>query len=79
MNETITGEPAVSSSITGIAFLQANNINSELAVIYDPADPKKSIIEEDRETNNVAIYFIMLIGLLCIGISIASFLGYITF
>jgi hypothetical protein len=78
--EIISEKPFVyaSSDLSKIRTYK-NMINQSTAVLYDPNDPKKFVLTNEREFNYLISFLFILGGLFFIGLGICSILGYINF
>jgi len=52
-------------------------VDKQVSILYDPDDPKKFIVADERGFNYFAFVFCILVGLGGIIVSICSFIGYI--
>ena len=75
--ESITAEPCIyaSTDLSKVRSYQSK-IDTEIIVLYDPEDPKKFVIANERQFNYIVIFILIIGGLFFIVLSFANFLGY---
>jgi len=55
----------------------SNFINQAVPILYDPDDPKKFVLKNEKGFNYIVFVIFILAGLLFVGLSISWLLGYI--
>jgi hypothetical protein len=78
--ETVTAKPFLYAS-TDLSKIRSysNLIDTEVLVRYDPDDPKKFVLADEKSFNYVVFTIFILVGLFFIVLSICNFLGYVKF
>ena len=76
--ESIKAQPYVyaSTDLSKIRIYK-NMINQTVPILYDPGSPKKFVLAGEREFSYVIFFILILAGLVFVGLSISSILGYI--
>jgi|GEM_PF-846897 len=77
-DEVISEKPSLYAS-SGLSKIRSYKkmINKEVAVLYDPENPKKFILVDEIDFSYFALIFCTLIGLVFLIVSVGSILGYI--
>jgi hypothetical protein len=77
-NELITEEPLIYAS-TDLSIIESssNIIDKEVVIVYDPEDPKKYIVKDEKDLNYFALLLALLVALGFITVGFGSLLGYI--
>lgn len=54
-----------------------NNINKKITVIYTEKNPEKFVIKTEKDFNIGSIIFMLIVGLIFLGLSIGNLLGFL--
>ena len=76
--ELIKEQPFVYAS-TDLSKIRSykSMINQPVSILYDPDNPKKFVLTNEKEFNYLVLTICILVGSIFIALSIGSFLGYI--
>ena len=76
--DIIRGKPYVYAS-TDLSKIRTYSklINQSVPILYDPGDPKKFVLKNEKGFNYVVFIVCILAGLFFVGLSISWLLGYL--
>lgn len=59
------------------SFSFKDSVNQAVPILYDPEDPKKFVLNNERKFDYAAFIIFILLGVFFVGLGVSSILGYI--